>query len=207
MMKKPHGTTYNGGDAGSPTRSRIIVNAIPSVISRAVILVTGIGDGSGGVVVYWEMLKRLRLSEFARLGLNELEPLRVSENDLEPLAEVEGARGGVVVDWEMVSKEVVTTPGRIGLNELERLADTVGNGGGVIVGWEMVIGLVTVTLDELEQLARTVDVRSKRWWSEYWAPQVVPISRCREGDYPEKQVEEKKRRRMGKGREKCCPWG
>ena len=113
-------------------------------------VVTGIGDDSGGVVVYWEMvrievvatpggimlyeleplrvseferprlrvflrlrlneLKRLGLSEFARLGLNELEPLRVSENDLEPLAEVEGARGGVVVDWEMVSKEVVTNP-------------------------------------------------------------------------------------------------
>jgi hypothetical protein len=155
----------------------------------------------------------------------------VSENDLEPLAEVEGARGGVVVDWEMVSKEVVTTPGRIGLNELERLADTVGNGGGVIVGWEIVIGLVTVTLDELEQLARTVDVRSKVMSlviirgtvtvetlpvnvSTTTTEVVVRVlgttgrtDRCREGDYPEKQVEEKKRRQMGKGREKCCPWG
>ena len=142
----------------------------------------------------------------------------MSENDLEPLAEVEGARGGVGVDWEMVSKEAVTTPGRVGLNELERLADTVGNGGGVIVGWEMVIGLVTVALDELEQLARKVDVRSKVMSlviirgtvtvetlpvnvSTTTTEVVVRvldttgrhgIDRCREEDYLEKQVEVKK---------------
>ena len=126
-------------------------------------------------------LERLRVSELERLGLNVLDPLRLKElerlglNVLEPLAEIEGngglrldeperlpeiegIGGGVGLDEPERLPEIEGLGGGVGLDEPERLPDTVGEG--VTVDREMVVGLVTVRLDELEQVAKTVDTRS-----------------------------------------------